>query len=912
MIPVHEIASQLKLPHDKAVALPCWKRANSSTPRTAEMSGTERSVTCFSVGECGYVEKEQTLLTLYVSCLFKGSRTASSFNSSYIRPLYTYTTPSLPSCSLHMAHHNTVPFVAQDDKHVAELINNLETHCKKGAAASKTTFSCKKTAFPVAQSKDNIVVDSWRLQDWDYKRPDLPTYARGLFTYHTKDGRPQIATRGYDKFFNTDEVTATKWGNIEKFTKAPYELSLKENGCIIFISGLDDDTLLVCSKHSTGERSDTELSHAKAGEQWVDRQLKAIGKTRQELARELRKRNATAVAELCDDNFEEHILAYRGDQAGLYLHGININIPNFMTYPGAEVQRFADDWGFKRTDFLVIDDLAATRKFLESVAETGHYNGRDVEGFVIRCKSKQHCNDYEDWFFKYKFEEPYLLYRQWRECTKALINGKPPRYKKHAKITEEYLLYARRILASNKHLAKEYNENHGIIELRDAFLTEKNLKGSDIIRMEYAATGGPPADVSRDVILVPIATIGCGKTTIAVALTHLFGWGHVQNDNITGKNRPPRFTQEALDQLKEKPVVYADRNNAQRHERKQLIGDVHKATLTARLVALNFAHDQKSVDKMRQVTQARVLARGDNHQTIQAASETNKVIGIMEGFIKRYEPVNTEREPDDGFDLVIDLDPTMESRTNLETIIGKLHETYPKLFSEMPSGDDLDNAIAYAMSQWKPDIKHSLGPQNHHRQKENQKPAQNKNQPKNSLKAPATPKRRALEYMAIKVPGHVINNTLQKVFGSLSNDQAAFFHRLQTSKRVQPKFHVTLMHRSSAKQQPEIWEKYKELHASKGGEEHEMGHCQVQLERAVWNDMLMAIVVRIVGDGWECTNALPHITIGTRADDIKPRESNDLLAAWLEHGSSAETGIGEVSLGNVVVDGVVQGVLQRY
>ena len=156
------------------------------------------------------------------------------------------------------------------------------------------------------------------------------------------------------------------------------------------------------------------------------------------------------------------------------------------------------------------------------------------------------------------------MYRQWRECTKAMISGKTPRIRKHEKITEEYLLYARKRLASESGLAKSYNQNHGIIALRDDFLKEINMKGSDIIRQEYATTGGAPEDVSKDVILVPIATIGCGKTTIALALAHLFNWGHVQNDNITGKGRPPRFTKEVLDLLKEAPVVYADRNNAQK------------------------------------------------------------------------------------------------------------------------------------------------------------------------------------------------------------------------------------------------------------------------------------------------------------------------------------------------------------
>ncbi|MCV5117156.1 T4 RnlA family RNA ligase, partial [Escherichia coli] len=80
----------------------------------------------------------------------------------------------------------------------------------------------------------------------------LPTYARGLFTTRHKDGTPEITTRGYDKFFNVDEVTETKWENIRNRTRGPYELTLKQTGCSIFVSGRADDTLRVCSKHSTG------------------------------------------------------------------------------------------------------------------------------------------------------------------------------------------------------------------------------------------------------------------------------------------------------------------------------------------------------------------------------------------------------------------------------------------------------------------------------------------------------------------------------------------------------------------------------------------------------------------------------------------------------------------------------------
>src|SRR5579871_2060391 len=164
-----------------------------------------------------------------------------------------------------MAGQSTTPYVPQNVQETATLIRNLEGNAKKDAGGKKR-FSCKKSTFPVAGSE--LTVDSWRFQDWDYKRDDLPTYARGLFTTKNQNGQPEIAVRGYDKFFNTGEVPTTKWENIENDTAGPYELSLKENGCIIFISGLCDGSLLVCSKHSTGHRSDTAVSHAAAGERW--------------------------------------------------------------------------------------------------------------------------------------------------------------------------------------------------------------------------------------------------------------------------------------------------------------------------------------------------------------------------------------------------------------------------------------------------------------------------------------------------------------------------------------------------------------------------------------------------------------------------------------------------------------------
>lgn len=58
----------------------------------------------------------------------------------------------------------------------------------------------------------------------------------------------------------------------------------------------------------------------------------------------------------------------------------------------------------------------------------------------------------------------------------------------------------------------------------------------------------------------------------------------------------------------------------------------------------------------------------------------------------------------------------------------------------------------------------------------------------------------------------------------------------------------------------------------------------------------MAIVVRLVDEEerWKCVNRVAHITVGTRDEGVKPKESNDLLAKWLDDGCTADNQIKEV------------------
>ena len=802
--------------------------------------------------------------------------------------------------------------MSQDPHIVAELCKSLEQlRGAKGGKKPGTTkgkpASCKKTSYSVANSK-GTTVDSWKFQDWDYKRDDLPTYARGLFTSKTSRGAPEIVSRGYDKFFNVDEVPSTKWENIQQDTVGPYELSVKENGCIIFMSGLEDGTLLVCSKHSTGNRHDVDRSHAQVGEEWVEKHVQSVGKTSRDLAQALRAQNLTAVAELCDDDFEEHVLEYPPEISGLYLHGLNYNLPEFATLPGSEVHQFADDWGFKKAQYLMINDVNEVKTFLEQCAETGSWDGRDTEGFVIRCKmTGRSSHTGPDWFFKYKFEEPYLMYRQWREATKAVIAGRPPKYRKHKKITEEYLLFARRQLARDPQLGKMYNLNHGIIKMRDDFLAEKGQKGSDIIREEQE-DGNEWTEHVNNIVLVPIATIGCGKTTVANALVKLFDFGHVQNDNVEGqRGRPQKFAMLVTNAMAGFRVVIADRNNHQRRERAQIIDDVSKIVPEARFVALHYVHEPKNMmlDGIRQVTRQRVFERGDNHQTIRVESKgKDEIVGIMEGFLSRFEGCDTSNRPDDGFDEVIDLDVSASSLENLETIITKLYNSYPKIFagSDMPSSEDMENAINYALGR-QVDKKHDLN--------FNSSPRVQKGQMKGSPAPNGRPVEKVptaqqligqLEYFSVPVAPREVTTALDSIFADASSaEEKRMYSHLKQSRRMQTEFHITLVHRATSKQHAGIWQQYTNAYgqaisqpgvnlADKGMRAPSLGIARVQLERLVWDDRVMALVVRLLptndsGFIWSCANTIAHVTIGTASSSIKPKESNDLLTFWAQGGA---------------------------
>jgi len=194
----------------------------------------------------------------------------------------------------------------------------------------------------------------------------------------------------------------------------------------------------------------------------------------------------------------------------------------------------------------------------------------------------------------------------------------------------------------------------------------------------------------------------------------------------------------------------------------------------------------------------------------------------MEGFINRFERCSPHSRPDDGFDVIIDLDPAVGSRMNLETVVKQLQRYFPNLVKETPSSEQLDAAIEAAIG-YEPDFKHELPDRTNGGSKKTQQPQPQENQRKSRQKQ--------LEYMSIDVPANAITAALDQAFQGVDPKTSRFYMQLKQTRRVQNKFHVTLMHRATAKQHSELWKRYTTLYDASAGTEDKLDECGLILER---------------------------------------------------------------------------------
>ncbi|KAJ6462455.1 RNA ligase-domain-containing protein [Mycena sanguinolenta] len=853
------------------------------------------------------------------------------------------------------------PVVPEDSALVARL---HEISAKKPKLIKSSEYSAPADA--------EIKVRSWKMDEFKYYDvpSPFPTLARGIFTVELPKAAEadtqeyRIVARGYDKFFNIGEVPWTNWEALEAHTAAPYTLSLKSNGCIIFIAALTQTKILVTSKHAIGPVPGQPISHAQAGEAWLRKYLEQKGKSEADFAARLWENNWTAIAELCDDSFEEHVLGYAPDKTGLHLHGLNTSTAAFHTLPQASVDAFAAEWGFIRTASIVLDTLPAVREFTTACAETGSWNGEPVEGFVVRTHvastpGKAPYAPGATFFFKVKFDEPYMMYRDWREVTKYLLRlheqarsgkgdgqGMSEKSVHKGKMRRpETRVYVRWVISEIRHDPsefEEYGKNKGIIKTRERFLAYLATEEGQALLADARAGKMPPEPQPGSkagtgvpfgkTIIVPVAIPGCGKTAVSVALTHIFGFGHTQSDDVRAKKPAPVFLKNVTALLKTHDVVIADKNNHIKVHRSTLRSAVADRSPPVRLLALNWSFDTGDAERASVHAQcaARITARGANHQSLRPdapdASGDDKTQGedggkrgheqVLWMFINQTEPL-VPAEVDDVVEMIIDEpleDAVRRAVRGVSEVLGlpdpgeeKVKEGIEKAKGYVVAGGE---SGAGEGSGGKGKGKDAKGSGNNANGKGKEK-AQPEPTKKTKMKGP--------RYFGL-LPDVALETLLLSSPVAQDPKGTAFLEHLKKEQRLATRPHITIVHSKALEEAgaQDLWTRCTEVDKGEGAAP--MFACV--LGHVVWNDRVMAVTVddvRLEAEGGtgqagaEFVSKLPeevrkrlHITVGTWNSSIPAVEGKGIAEVWR---AGKMDGIKAVSLGGAVVKARLRGLM---
>ncbi|EJD39052.1 hypothetical protein AURDEDRAFT_171847 [Auricularia subglabra TFB-10046 SS5] len=193
-------------------------------------------------------------------------------------------------------------------------------------------------------------------------------------------------------------------------------------------------------------------------------------------------------------------------------------------------------------------------------------------------------------------------------------------------------------------------------------------------------------------IIFPVAIPGSGKTSIAVALSHLFGFVHTQSDDVDSKRTAsiaPTFLTNVVKLLDENDVVIADKNNHLFQHRSSLRQAVANGRPPVKLLALHWATVTTNLPRntVHRICADRIAARGENHQNLIPG-----VHGTHEGVLWRSLNDTHGLEADE-FDACVEMevDESLEEAL-ARTVVGVVRVLrLPK-----PSQERVDEALCKA------------------------------------------------------------------------------------------------------------------------------------------------------------------------------------------------------------------------
>ncbi|RUS12817.1 tRNA ligase kinase domain-containing protein, partial [Endogone sp. FLAS-F59071] len=359
------------------------------------------------------------------------------------------------------------------------------------------------------------------------------------------------------------------------------------------------------------------------------------------------------------------------------------------------------------------------------------------------------------------------------------------------------------------------------------------------------------------------------KTTLSLALKELFGFAHIQNDNITQKNTATKFYNTIIDEFKEHDVVIADKNNHLAMHREGLTSAINAKYPNTCFIALYWVHDNHSISDIFATTSGRVHARGDNHQSLHPTEDD--VDPIIQKFLNEFVAYDPLSNPgDEAIHEIIELDPLDDEFTMLRKTISQL---CPLIGVPSPSESEMRKALDNT-KKYRPTVRKVFK-------------SKSKGKPR---------------YFGVHLDGDVctlLTQYLAKYEATVDEVTQKRFQQLIAGKRVPNQHHITLVHSfdivhlegEERRVGQAVWDKYSD--EMEGGKEGR--RVTVRFRSLVSTKRLMTLEVEeIVPAEASTPNKILHVTVGTMLDEIKAMESNVVLERLLRDGGQVPPEHGEV------------------
>lgn len=269
---------------------------------------------------------------------------------------------------------------------------------------------------------------------------DLTCKARGLFIDTDKD---KVVARGYEKFFNVNEVKATELEHILHTFKGKITCYKKENGFLGILSLVNGELFLASKSTNKGEFAD-----------YFKNLFDKSGIDKVKLNTYLENHDVSLAFEVIDIENDPHIIKY--DESKIVLLDIIHNDYEFKREPYEEVKTLAKLIGCEcKTIYKEFDDVRDFHRWYLENTDEENMSHEDIEGVVIE-------ND----GFMTKLKFPYYNFWKFMRRVKEQVAHKgTPKLSSLYNATSNYF-YAWLKEQDEETLAKD------IITLREKFLEE--------------------------------------------------------------------------------------------------------------------------------------------------------------------------------------------------------------------------------------------------------------------------------------------------------------------------------------------------------------------------------------------------------------------------------------------------------